>query len=116
MSKVVRRLSEMGFMRKVDSSDVLTCSAANAAMRSGKNCSVIRRTACHPRLRNAVIHWARVAVMHDPIAKQRYADLRALGQPHGQALRSVADRLLAVVCAMLEGRTPYRTPQVQTSA
>ena len=89
---------------------------APVTKRSGKKCSVIRRTACHPRLRNAVYHWARVAVMHDPIAKTRYAALRARGKPHGQALRSVADRLLAVLCAMLKGRTPYRAPQVQTAA
>lgn len=89
---------------------------APVTKRSGKKCSVIRRTACHPRLRNATYHWARVAVMHDPIAKQRYAALRARGKPHGQALRSVADRLLAVLCAMLKGRAPYRAPEIQTAA
>lgn len=89
---------------------------APVTKRSGKKCTVIRRTACHPRLRNAVYHWARVATVHDPIAKQRYAALRARGKPHGQALRSVADRLLAVLCAMLKGRQAYRAPQVPTAA
>ncbi|MCK5941194.1 MAG: IS110 family transposase, partial [Planctomycetes bacterium] len=74
---------------------------APVTKRSGKKCIVIRRTACHPRLRNAVYHWARVASMYDLAAKEHYAGLRARGKSHGQALRSVADRLLAVLCAML---------------
>lgn len=89
---------------------------APVTKRSGKKCSVTRRTACHPRLRNAVYHWARVAVMHDPIAKRRYAALRARGKPHGQALRSVADRLLGVLCAMLRDQTDYRVPEGRSVA
>jgi transposase len=89
---------------------------APVTKRSGKKHMVIRRTACHPRLRNAVYHWARVAVMHDPIAKRRYAALRARGKPHGQALRSVADRLLAVLCAMLRDSTAYRPPETVAAA
>jgi hypothetical protein len=69
------------------------------------------RTACHPRIRNAVYHWARVATQTDDIAKARYAALRARGKSHGQALRSIADRLLGVLCAMLRNQTDYRTPQ-----
>tara|TARA_R110002096_G_scaffold20085_4_gene66983 strand:+ start:1183 stop:2415 length:1233 start_codon:yes stop_codon:yes gene_type:complete len=89
---------------------------APVTKRSGKKCSVTRRTACHPRLRNATYHWARVAAMHDPISKLRYAALRARGKPHGQALRSVADRLLGVLCAMLRDHTPYRRPEVPAAA
>ncbi|MCL4162274.1 UNVERIFIED_CONTAM: hypothetical protein GTU68_014460 [Idotea baltica] len=89
---------------------------APVTKRSGKKCSVIRRTACHPRLRNATYHWARVAAMHDPISKRRYAALRARGKPHGQALRSVADRLIGVLCAMLRDQTPYRRAEVPTAA
>jgi transposase len=85
---------------------------APVTKRSGRRHTVIRRTACHPRLRNAVYHWARVAAMTDPIAKRRYAALRARGKPHGQALRSVADRLLAVLCAMLRSQTDYRTDEL----
>jgi transposase len=85
---------------------------APVTKRSGKKHTVVRRTACHPRLRNAVYHWARVAAMNDPIAKRRYAALRARGKPHGQALRSVADRLLAVLCAMLRSQTEYRSPEL----
>ncbi|MCA9627464.1 MAG: IS110 family transposase [Myxococcales bacterium] len=85
---------------------------APVTKRSGKKHTVIRRTACHPRLRNAVYHWARVAAMKDPVAKRRYAALRARGKPHGQALRSVADRLLAVLCAMLRSQTDYHATEL----
>ena len=59
-------------------------------------------------LRNALHHWARVASMIDPIAKWRYVAVRARGKPHGQALRSVADRRLAALCAMFRSQTAYR--------
>lgn len=82
---------------------------APVTRRSGKKCTVVRRTACHPRLRNAVYHWARVAAMHDPLSKQRYAALRSRGKTHGHALRCVADRLLAVLCAMLRNQTNFKS-------
>lgn len=69
--------------------------------RSGKSRIVIMRQAVHVRLRNSVYHWARVAVQHDPRSRAKYAALRARGHGHGRALRSVADRLLAVACKML---------------
>jgi hypothetical protein len=65
------------------------------------------RNACHVRLRNAVYHWARVAIQHDAVSCSRYAALRKRGHSHGRALRSVADRLLAVACAMLTNRTLF---------
>ena len=43
----------------------------------------------------------RVAVQHDPVSKAKYAALRARGHSHARALRSVADRLLAIARAML---------------
>jgi len=48
-----------------------------------------------------------------------YAALRAKGQQHGQALRTIADRLLRILMAMLRDRTCYdacrirREPVVQ---
>jgi transposase len=74
---------------------------APVTKRSGKRCIVIMRQACHMRLRSAVYHWARVAIQHDQLSRRRYAALRQRGHSHGRALRSVADRLLAVACAML---------------
>lgn len=75
---------------------------APVTKRSGKSLIVIRRQACHPRLSNAMYHWARVAVQHDRISRAKYAALRGRGHSHGRALRSVADRLLNVACAMLK--------------
>jgi hypothetical protein len=52
-------------------------------------------------LRNAVFHWARVAVLNDPKCGRRYAGLRARGHSYGRALRGVADRLLGVADRLL---------------
>ena len=68
--------------------------------RSGKSCRVEMRHACNPRLRNAMYHWARVAVQRDPIS-------RARGHSYARALRSVSDRLLCVACSMLRNRTLF---------
>ena len=52
-------------------------------------------------------HWARTAVQHDMKSKAKYAALRSRGHSHGRALRSVADRLLNVACAMLKNGTLF---------
>src|ERR1700728_1026591 len=75
---------------------------APVTKRSGKSCFVQRRLACNKRLATTMYHWARVAVVHDMKSKQRYAALRARGCSHGRALRSVADRLLKLVCTLLQ--------------
>lgn len=80
---------------------------APVTKRSGKRKHVIMRWACNTRLRNAVYHWARVATQKDPISRARYAALRARGHSHARALRGVADRLLAMLCAMLKNQTLY---------
>ncbi len=87
----------------------LRCLSGTAPVtkRSGKSLIVVRRLAAHNRLRDAVYHWARVAVRYDPISKAKYAALRARGHRHARALRSVADRLLAVACARLENQTLF---------
>ena len=76
---------------------------APVTKRSGKSCIVLMRQAADVRLRNAVYHWARVAAQNDPTCKA----LRALGHGHARALRSVADRLLGVACAMLKNRSVF---------
>ena len=92
---------------------------APVTKRSGKSCKVSMRRACNQRLSNAMYHWARVAIQHDPVSRERYAALRARGQRHGRALRTVADRLLAVACAMLRDRTQsdpqHRAPRPLTA-
>ena len=80
---------------------------APVTRRSGKIWRVVRRRACQRRLVNAVYHWSRVAVQHDPISRAKYRALRERGHTHGRALRSVADRLLAVACAMLRDGTLF---------
>src|SRR3954465_9467359 len=75
---------------------------APVTKRSGKSCLVIMRYAAQVRLRNAVFHWARVAVLNDPKCRSRYAALRARGHSYGRALRGVADRLLGVACVLLQ--------------
>lgn len=80
---------------------------APVTRRSGKSRIVVMRQAADGRLRNAVYHWARVATQHDPVSRDRYTALRKRGHNHARALRSVADRLLAVACAMLTTRTAF---------
>lgn len=75
--------------------------------RSGKRKFVIRRYACNPRLANALYHAARVHIQCDPLARALYADLRRRGHSHGRALRSIADRMLRVLMAMLQSGTLY---------
>jgi transposase len=75
---------------------------APVTRRSGKSCIVVRRHACNNRIQNAVHQWARVACQHDPASKQRYAKLRGRGHGHARALRGVADRLLSVLCTLLQ--------------
>jgi transposase len=80
---------------------------APVTKRSGKSCIVVRRYACHGRLANAMYHWARVAVQHDTRSRAKYVELRRRGHSHARALRSVADRLLHVACAMLKSGTTF---------
>ena len=65
---------------------------APVTKRSGKTCIVVMRHAAQVRLRQAVFHWARVAIVHDPKSRSRYEALRARGHSYGRALRGVADR------------------------
>ena len=75
---------------------------APVTKRSGKTCLVVMRHAAQVRLRQAVFHWARVAVLNDPKCRGRYEALSARGHSYGRALRGVADRLLGVACVLLQ--------------
>lgn len=87
----------------------LRCLAGTAPItkRSGKSCIVLMRRAVSARLRNALYHWARVAVQRDPRSRLKYAALRAKGHGHARALRSIGDFLLARTCAMLKSGTLF---------
>lgn len=80
---------------------------APVTVASGKSHRVHMRRACDGRLRCAAHAMAGIAVLHDPAAKAHYARLRAHGHGHNRALRSVADRLLRILCAMLHDATLY---------
>jgi transposase len=80
---------------------------APVTRRSGKSCIVLRRYACNRRLQNALHHWGRGAIQHDPVSKQRYAELRRRGHGHARALRTIGDRLLYVLCTLLERQVLY---------
>ena len=92
------------------------CGVAPVTRRSGKSWRVVRRQASQARLVNALYHWSRVATQHDPISKAKYKSLRERGHSHGRALRSVADRLLAVACAMLRDQTCFDRSRKTTAA
>ena len=92
------------------------CGVAPVTRRSGKSMIVTRRQAAHNRLRDAAYHWARVAAQHDPVSHDKYRLLRARGHGHARALRSVADRLLNVACAMLRDRACFDSHRVGSAA
>ena len=80
---------------------------APVTKQSGKQRFVVMRRACNPRLRAALFHWARVSIQHDPATHTYYAALRARGHSHARTLRSVADRWLRILSAMVTSGTTY---------
>jgi transposase len=89
---------------------------APVTKQSGKSRIVLRRYAAHVRLRDAVYHWTRVAIQHDPKSRSRYVALRQRGHSHGRAVRGVADRLLALACTLLQRRTLFDSDFGKTAA
>lgn len=83
------------------------CGVAPVTRQSGKSKIVVRRLAVSHRLQNAAYHWALGAIQHDPRSRAKYTALRQRGHSHARALRSVADRLLAMLCAMLRSQTLF---------
>src|SRR5215470_2613961 len=80
---------------------------------SGKRRLVVMRRGCNPRLRHALYHMARIAMQRDAHFSRAYAALRAKGQRHGQALRTLGDRLLRILVAMLRDRTCYDASRIR---
>lgn len=89
---------------------------APVTKRSGKRCHVQMRYACKSRLRQALYHWARTSVQHDAPTRTYYDALRARGHAHPRALRSVADRWLRILIAMLTTRTLYDVTRLRATA
>jgi hypothetical protein len=80
---------------------------APVTQQSGKRRQVVMRRGCSPRLRHALYHMARVAMQRDAHFNSVYAALRAKGQRHGQALRTIGNQLLRMLMAMLRQGTYY---------
>lgn len=81
---------------------------APVTKRSGKRGWLVHmRYACKGRLREAGYHWARTSLQHDAMARDYYQRLRRRGHNHARALRSVSDRWLRILIAMLHTRTLY---------
>jgi transposase len=74
---------------------------APVTKQSGQKRTVAMRRGCNNRLRNAFYHWCRVTIMCDERSRVHYSKLRSHGHSHGRALRTLADRWLTVLMAML---------------
>lgn len=83
------------------------CGLAPVTQQSGKHRRVTMRAACNRLLRQACFYWAFGAVRGDAASRAYYRRLRARGHTHGRALRSVADRLLRILCTLLTTRSLY---------
>lgn len=62
---------------------------------------VTMRYACNGYLREAAYHWGRTAAQKDPATRAYYRSLRSRGHSHARALRSVVDRCLRILFALL---------------
>jgi transposase len=63
---------------------------------------VTMRYACNRYLRDAAYHWGRTAAQKDPATRAYYRSLRQRGHSHPRALRSVVDRCLRILFALLK--------------
>ena len=91
------------------------CGVAPVTKLSGKTKLISMRRACNHRLRDAMFHCANVHMQHDPRARQLYTRQRKDGHDHARALRSVGDRLLALIITLLRKQVPY-DPSLRTVA
>ena len=86
---------------------------APVTKQSGQRRVVVMRHGCHPRLRHALNHMARVAMQRDAHFNNVYTALRAKGQRHGRALRHIGDRLLRILMAMLRHGICYDASRIR---
>jgi transposase len=80
---------------------------APVTKQSGKRRQVGMRRGCNPRLRTALYHMAHCVAQRDAYFASVDTALKAKGQSHGRALRSIGDRLLRMLVAMLREHTLY---------
>lgn len=74
---------------------------------SGRSRAVLRRYAHNQRLGNALYNAARIAAQCDPVFKAGYKALRDRGHTHGRAMRTIGDRMLAMMCSMVRSKTLF---------
>ncbi len=74
---------------------------------SGKRRIVLMRRACNKRLRNALYTWANCSIQNDEASLNFYRAARQRGLDHAPALRSLGNRWLRILFAMLRDRTLY---------
>ncbi|HYS29312.1 MAG TPA: IS110 family transposase [Candidatus Limnocylindria bacterium] len=74
---------------------------------SGKKREVTCRVARNRRLADATFCWAESAVRHSLGARDFYRQLRRRGQPHNQAIRVIAYKLVGKLHACLRDRTLF---------
>lgn len=86
-----------------------------SANKSGPRPLVFMRRACNPRLRRAAHLWAGNSILVDEKANAYYRQLRDRGHGHARALRSLADRWLRILVAMLETRSLYDASRIGTA-
>lgn len=85
----------------------LLTGVAPVTKQSGKSRTVSMRHACNRRLRTVMFFWAKTFVRDEERAKSLYAKHRAQGHSQGRALRTVADRALKMLVAMLQSGSVY---------
>jgi Transposase/Transposase IS116/IS110/IS902 family len=88
---------------------------APVTMSSGVSRRAAMRHACNPRLREALHHAAFAASVHDEKFKAQRVRLQAKGHTLPRALRTIADKMLAILIAMLRDRTPYGSKAASTA-
>jgi transposase len=89
---------------------------APVTKRSGKRAYTVHmRYACKSRLRNALYYWALASLALDAAARAYYDGLRRRGATHARALRSVADRWLRILVAMLRSGRLYDPTQMRAA-
>ncbi|HUZ88098.1 MAG TPA: transposase, partial [Candidatus Baltobacterales bacterium] len=74
---------------------------------SGTRKVVLAQVARNRRLADAGYQWAFSALTRSEGARHRYDVLRARGQTHHQALRALANRLVAILHGCLTNRQAY---------
>lgn len=85
---------------------LLRCLGATAPVtkQSGETRYVVRRQSVCARLRDVLHVMGGAAAIWDPVSKAKYRSLRDRGLGYYRSVRTVADRLLLVACALLEKR------------